>query len=202
MNNKRSYHTMLNLSDDKNTILCISGINTESCEVYNIEYDQWESIQELPTKCQSPGIIDYNKYIYVFPYSKDYMNIYRMNMDNGEFMWESIKYSINEGCIKKGMIIIPKENELLLLGGYDNNGNYSHIYQVELNNDNNENKIIYINLSVELSLPNDIYFTSNYLEFDINKENEKGNILLIMDNFNGVLEFNIDSSKFKYYLGQ
>ena len=202
MNNKRSYHTMLNLSDDKNTILCISGINTESCEVYNIEYDQWESIQELPTKCQSPGIIDYNKYIYVFPYSKDYMNIYRMNMDNGEFMWESIKYSINEGSIKKGMIIIPKENELLLLGGYDNNGNYSHIYQVELNNDNNENKIIYINLSVDLSLPNDIYFTSNYVEFDINKENKKENTILIMDNFNGVLEFNIDSCKFKYYLGQ
>ena len=205
MNNARSYHSMINLSSNKNIILSISGINTDSCEVYNVDYDKWINIQELPMKCQNPGIIDYNNYIFVFPYSPDYHNIYRLNMnnENDEFIWESIKYSIDEGYLKKGMAVIPDENNLYLLGGYDNQGNYSHIYGVELDNENND---FDIKLSNELSLPNEINFSSNYIKFNLDKEKENENdnedIALIMDNYNGVLEFNINSGEFKYYLGK
>ena len=202
MNNPRSCHSMLNLSSNKNIILSISGINTDSCEVYNIDYDNWQTIKELPMKCENPGIIDYNNYIFVFPYTKDYNNIYKMNLKNNIFEWESIKYSINEGNIKKGMVAIPNENILYLLGGYDNEGNYSHIF--EINDLDDENKDIEIKLSSNLSLPNEIYFNSNYIKYYINKENEEDEeeIALIMDNYNGVLEFDINSGKFEYYLGK
>ena len=140
-------------------------------------------------KCENPGIIDYN-------------NIYKMNLKNNIFEWESIKYSINEGNIKKGMVAIPNENILYLLGGYDNEGNYSHIF--EINDIDDENKDIEIKLSINLSLPNEIYFNSNYIKYYINKENEEDEeeIALIMDNYNGVLEFDINSGKFEYYLGK
>ena len=226
MNNPRSYHSMINLSEEKNTILSISGINTDSCEVYNIDYDNWELIQELPMKCQNPGLIDYNDYLFVFPYTIEYNNIFRMNITSGDFVWESIKYSINEGSLKQGMIVIPNDNNLFLLGGYNNEGNYSHVYEICLDNENNdneeneenkenksidenniinenkENKQMDIKLSTELSLPNEIYFNSNYLEFNINQENNAENNVLILDNYNGVLEFKIDSREFNYYLGK
>ena len=148
-----------------------------------------------------------------------------------ELMWESIKYSINEGSFKKGMSIFPCDNILFLLGGYDNNGTYSQIYEVEFNN---ENKEINIKLSPDKQIPNQIYFNSNYLlihsdyenDKDINNDNEneeneedendKDNkienedekdkknkdIILIMDNYNGALEYHCFSGKFKYYLGK
>ena len=230
MYNKRSYHSMIQLSSNKNMIFSISGINTDSCEIYNIDVGYWIKIQELPTKCQSPGLFDIDNYIYVFPYSKDFNNIYRMNIaTEEELMWESIKYSINEGNLKKGMTVLQNENFLLLLGGYDDNGIYSKIYEVELNN---EDKDINIKLSTDLKLPNNIYFNSNYLlihsEVDndknildeeeneeekegVNEINEKienegdeekknKDILMIMDNYNGVLEYYCDSGEFKYYL--
>ena len=199
MKNKRSSHTMIKLSSNKNMILCISGINTDTCEVYNIEYDSWASIQELPMKCQNPGVIDYDNYIIVFPYSKDFNNIYRINLASEEgLIWESIKYSINEGKLKKGIGIITHEKTLYLLGGYDDKGIYSHIYEVDLDNGI---KNIDIKLSENLVLPNDIYFSSNFLKLNVNEENEN-NKFLIMDNYNGVLEFNANSGEFKYYLGK
>ena len=230
MYNKRSYHSMIQLSSNKNMIFSISGINTDSCEIYNIEVGYWVKIQEIPRKCQSPGLYDFDNYIYVFPYSEDFNNIYRMNIDTEEeLIWESIKYSINEGSLKKGMAIFPYENILVLLGGYDNKGIYSQIYEVELNNDNKE---INIKLSTDLELPNQIHFNSNYLLIHFDNENDKDiqnvneneenkeddienkekiqneeekvkknkDIILIMDNYNGVLEYDCYSGKFKYFL--
>lgn len=213
MNKKRSYHGMIKLSSNKNIILSIGGINTDSCEVYNIPYDNWILIQDLPTECQSPGIIDYKKYLYVFPYSTDFCNIYRMNMSSKELVWESIKYSINEGSLKKGIAIIPNENSLYLFGGYDNNGNYSQVYEVNL--DNND-KNLDIKLVENLSLPSEIYFNSNYLKFDTSDESKDDYKVMIMDNFNGVLQYdnqmmanneqnpedNNDLNIFHYYLGK
>ena len=230
MYNKRSYHSMIQLSSNKNMIFSISGINTDSCEIYNIEVGYWIKIQELPTKCQSPGLFDIDNYIYVFPYSQDFNNIYRMNIaTEEELMWESIKYSINEGNLKKGMTVLQNENILLLLGGYDDNGIYSKIYEVELNN---EDKDINIKLSMDLKLPNNIYFNSNFLLIHSEEDNDKNiinedeneeekegvneidekiekeeveekknrDIILIMDNYNGVLEYYCDSGEFRYYL--
>ena len=232
MINKRSYHSMIQLSSNKNIIFSISGINTDSCEIYNIECNEWKKIQGLPRKCQSPGLYDYDNYIYVFPYSQDFNNIYRMNIaTEEELMWESIKYSINEGSFKKGMAIFPCDNILFLLGGYDNNGTYSQIYEVEFNN---ENKEINIKLSPDKHLPNQIYFNSNYLLIHSDDENDKNinndneneeneedendkenkienedekekknkDIILIMDNYNGALEYDCFSGKFNYYLGK
>ena len=176
-------------------ILSISGVNTDTCEVYNIEYDSWASIQELPMKCQNPGVIDYDNYIIVFPYSKDFNNIYRINLASEEgLIWESIKFSIDEGYLKKGITVIPNEKALYLLGGYDNNRIYSHVYEVDLDNGL---KHIDIKLSENLVLPNDIYFNSNFLKLNINKENNNENIYLIMDNYNGVLIFNSDLGEFE-----
>ena len=42
MINKRSYHSMIQLSSNKNIIFSISGINTDSCEIYNIECNEWK----------------------------------------------------------------------------------------------------------------------------------------------------------------
>ena len=207
MNNNRSYHSMLQLSSNKNILLCIGGINTGSCEVYNIELDVWESIQELPIVCQNPGIIDNNSNIYVFPYSKEYNNIYKLNMNNDDLLWENIKYTIDEGKIRKGMAVISIEDKFYLFGGYDNDNIYDNIYQFYLNDENQ----IDIKINNELLLPNKCYFNSNYIVTnDTNEENneymENDNIdnhnqnILIMDNCNGTLEFNSTLGKFDYYL--
>ena len=195
MNNERSYHSMINLSSNKNIMLSISGINTESCEVYNIELDNWKLIQDLSMKFQSPGVIDCNKYIYVFPYTEEFNTIYRLNMKNNELNWESVKYSINEGNLKKGMAALNIDNNIFLLGGYDNKGNYSNVYEVDINNEN----IIDIKLDINLSLPSKIYFNSNFLRYKTNQDKNK-DIILIMDSFNGMLEYNIESNSFEYYL--
>ena len=136
-----------------------------------------------------------------------------MNMSSKELVWESIKYSINEGSLKKGIAIIPNENSLYLFGGYDNNGNYSQVYEVNL--DNND-KNLDIKLVENLSLPSEIYFNSNYLKFDTSDESKDDYKVMIMDNFNGVLQYdnqmmanneqnpedNNDLNIFHYYLGK
>ena len=203
MNNKRSYHSMLQLSTNKNILLCIGGINTETCEVYNIEYDSWESISDLPKPYQNPGIIDINDCIYVFPYSEEFNNVYKLDMNNPDLIWESIKFSIDEGKIKKGMSAISIDKDIFLLGGYDKNDIYNNIYQVNLNNEFE----IDIKLSKNLVLPNKSHFNSNYIK--INKmndnndkidENNKNESILIMDNYNIVIEFDFKLGEFYYYL--
>ena len=211
MNNNRSYHSMLQLSSNKNILLCIGGINTETCEVYNIELDSWESLQDLPIVCQNPGIIDNNSCVYVFPYTKEFNNIYKLNMNNEDLIWENIKFSIDEGKIRKGMAIISIRDNIYLFGGYDNDNIYSNIYQVYLSDDNQ----IEIKINNELLLPKKCFFNSNFIiinnEFD-NKNDENNNYnndnnnennnntILIMDNNNEVIEFNNALGKFDYYL--
>ena len=209
LNNNRSYHSMLQLSSNKNIILCIGGINTESCEVYNIELDSWVLIQDLPIMCQNPAIIDHNGIIYTFPYSNEFNTIYKLNMGNNDFIWETIKYTIDEGKIRKGMAAISIENKIYLLGGYDEEETYSNIYNVDLDHED----YIDIKSSVNLHLPKKCYFTSNYIIFNnINKKNEdiivNGNNLgehddqiLLMDNNNTIIEFDWISGNFNYFEG-
>ena len=208
MNNNRSYHSMIQLSSNRNIILCIGGINTESCEVYNIELDSWVSIQDLPIVCQNPGIIDHNRFIYVFPYSNEFNTIYKLNMSNKDFIWENIKYNINDGKIRKGMAAISIENNIYLLGGYDNENQYSNVYNVDISNED----FIEIKSLVNLVLPNKCFFNSNYIIINnfnklnneiIDNENNVGyhnNRVLLMDNFNGILEFDWFLGKFYHYL--
>ena len=210
MNNNRSCHSMIQLSTNKNILLCIGGINTETCEIYNIEYDSWEaeSIQELPVICQSPGVIDYNKFIYVFPYSNQFNTIYKLKMGNTDLFWENIKYSINEGKIRKGISVISDGNNIYLFGGYDNDDIYSNIYQVNFDNED----LIDIKSSIELVLPSKCYFNSNYIEINIHPKNNNDEIIdnniiennndkiLLFDNKNCVIEFDWISGNFKYYL--
>ena len=217
MNNNRSNHSMIQLSSNKNILFCVGGINTENCEVYNIEFDSWESISDLPVAFQNPGIIDINSFIYVFPYSDEFNNIYKLDMNNQDLVWESIKYSIDEGKIRKGTLVISIEDNIYLLGGYDNENTYDSIYQVLLNNEEQ----IDIKLSPDFILSNKCHFNSNYIIInninsinenenkidneDKNDENNNNipnnnNRILIMDNNNGVIEFDWSLGKFYCYL--
>ena len=201
MNNKRSYHNMLQLSTNKNILICIGGINTETCEVYNIEYDSWETISDLPKAYQNPGIIDYNSFIYVFPYSEEFNNIYKLNMHNPDLNWESIKFTIEEGRIKKGMAVISIDSKIYLFGGYEKNNFYDNIYQVNLNNEDE----LEIKLSKNMILPYKCYFNCNYIKInnDMIEENQNNNEsderILLMDNDNRVIEFDWKSGEFYYY---
>jgi hypothetical protein len=207
MNNNRSYHSMLQLSSNKNIILCIGGINTESCEVYNIELNSWVSIQDLPIICQNPTIVEHNRIIYTFPYSNEFNTIYKLNMNNNDFIWETIKYVIHVGKIRKGMAAITIENNIYLLGGYDNEDIYSDAYSVDLEHDD----YIEIKSSANLNLPKKCFFNSNYIIINninknniINNENNDGNpneTILLMDNNNGIIEFDQSLGKYNYFEG-
>jgi hypothetical protein len=203
MENARSDHSMLQLSSNQNILICVGEINTESCEVYNIEFDTWIKIQDLPIKCQNPGIIENNNKIYIFPYSQDFTTIYELNMNNKDYILENIKYNINEGKVRKGVAVIPIEKTIYLLGGYENKDLYSDIYKVDLSHDD----CININKAMNLNLPKKCFFSSNYLLVNINDNeiinNEKNNgnnkDFNLKDIFNDILKYNCTLDKFNYF---
>ena len=99
------------------------------------------------------------------------------------------------------MCIISIENNIYLLGGYDNEDVYQDIYQLNLSSEEQ----IEIKLNPNLSLPNKCNFNSNYIFInnendENNNEHQSKNRILIMDNLNGVIVFDWITGNFNYYL--
>ena len=195
--NRRCSHCMIRSIKDRNMLINIGGKNTKSTEVYNIEYDQSANINDLPSLCPNPTSIEFNGCIYLFTNSEFNLNsVYLLNMNKNEnFFWENIQFNMNAGGLKRGMNAIDIDNTFYLLGGYDQNKEYSDIYKVNINE-----AFVDINFCGNLSLSHDSSFNSNAIVVNkrSNKE-ENHKIIILMNTMNIVNEIDLDKGKTNYY---
>ena len=149
MNFTRRFHTMMDLSTEKKSYICVIG-GWDSKEVEMIEttdgiFTKWLILPSMH-KCRSdPTTFLYNKkYLYVFggwdyTTKKSVNEIERYEIFNGENIkltkqWERIKIKGESSLLMKynmGLIEIKNNDEnnenknILLVGGYDENFDYS-----------------------------------------------------------------------------
>ena len=197
MQNPRSSHSMMQLSTNNNILVCLGGINTNSCEVYNIEFNQWASIQDLPYSCINSAVIDFNDCIFVFWTTTQFDFVYKLNMNNANenLAWEKINFDISYNTrLKKGMGIINIGDYICLFGGVDHDGNeYDDVFSVSFDNEN----IINIQKIEDINLPNKSHFNSNIIK-NVTNEND----IIMMNTSNEIIEFDIEYKTFLFYKGE
>ena len=196
MQNPRSSHSMMQLSTNNNILVCLGGINTNSCEVYNIEFNQWASIQDLPYSCVNSAVIDFNDCIFVFWTTTQFDFVYKLNMNNANenLAWEKINFDISYNTrLKKGMGIINIGDYICLFGGVDHDGNeYDDVFSVSFDNEN----IINIQKIEDINLPNKSHFNSNIIK-NVTNEND----IIMMNTSNEIIEFDIEYKTFLFHKG-
>ena len=196
MQNPRSNHSMMQLSTNNNILVCLGGINTNTCEVYNIKFNEWASIQDLPYSCVNSAVIDFNDCIFVFWTTAQFDFVYKLNMNkaNENLIWEKINFDIGYNIrLKKGMGIINIGDYIYLFGGIDHENNeYDDVFDVNFDNGD----IISIEKIEGINLPNKCHFNSNIIK---NKNNE--NLIIMLNNDNEILEFDYENKIFTSYKG-
>lgn len=137
-----SSHSSIKVND--NFLFVIGGDNTTFCEVFNITYEKWSAIPELPYICPGAALCYYMKFLYLFGIKKETNDgiILRLRLkkslfpDEGHSMnnnlkwesdWEAINYTFaKEGLTlekRMGAFIDDEKDKLYLFGGCDIEGN-------------------------------------------------------------------------------
>ena len=140
----RTWHSMIFVPNKY--IFIVGGSNTRTVELYDIDEKKLTKDSELnEIRCESTLCLVNNTYLYAFfgfvlhqEYNK---NIERCNLLKEKRKWEYVNYQVKEGINLKLSffgIIYPKENELLLIGGNDNDNDekrFDYHYTIAQNED-------------------------------------------------------------------
>jgi len=122
----RTWHSMIFVPNKY--IFIVGGSNTRTVELYDIDEKKLTKDSELnEIRCESTLCLVNNTYLYAFfgfvlhqEYNK---NIERCNLLKEKRKWEYVNYQVKEGInLKLSFFGVTyfKENELLLIGGNDN----------------------------------------------------------------------------------
>ncbi len=140
LNEPRTWHSMIYVP---NKYIFIDGGNTKQVELYDIEEKKLTQDSELNEfRCECTLCLVNNMYLYAFfgfILHQEYNNsIERCNLLKEDRKWEYVQYEVKEGLNLKLSffgISYSKENELLLIGGNDNDNEqrYDYIYTTEQN---------------------------------------------------------------------
>jgi hypothetical protein len=213
MINERYSHAMIN---HQNLIFNISGWNNYTCEVYDINREVSKSLPDLTEYIPNASLCIMNsefllvcgsdpekeKKNFIFKIDmklcEQLFNYYINNVE--ELKWEvlEVKFDFYGGRFKRGMCgvenVIEKteqggncQNSLLLLGGFDFNYSYDHIYQITFDKD-------YMRALVseyDIQLPMKGYFTTNYISTK--------NYAVMIDGHNNSFEFNLKSKEINIF---
>ena len=140
----RTWHSMIFVPNKY--IFIVGGSNTRTVELYDIDEKKLTKDSELnEIRCESTLCLVNNTYLYAFfgfvlhqEYNK---NIERCNLLKEIRKWEYVNYQVNEGInLKLSFFGITyfKENELLLIGGNDNDNDekrFDYHYTIAQNED-------------------------------------------------------------------
>ena len=140
----RTWHSMIFVPNKY--ILIVGGSNTRTVELYDIDEKKLTKDSELnEIRCESTLCLVNNTYLYAFfgfvlhqEYNK---NIERCNLLKEKRKWEYVNYQVNEGInLKLSFFGVTyfKENELLLIGGNDNDNDekrFDYHYTIAQNED-------------------------------------------------------------------
>ena len=195
----RSSHNMLRLNSNNNLFVVMGGKNTTETEVFNMEQNVWVSVGELPCICVNPVSMEFNNCIYLFNsnyYGLD--SVFCLDMNKNEnFVWNKIEHKMEIGNLKRAMNIVNYDDNIYILGGFDNNKEYSDIYNVNVNE---KEGFVDINYCKDIVLKNDCSFNSNSIILEkINEGDDKKMLVIMMDTMNGVSEINFKSGMVDYY---
>ena len=181
LENPKSFHinpSLISYFSNCNNIICFSGSNTISVEIFNLSKKKWSYLPYLdnPYSDSSLLIIDDSKLFCFFGY--DYVN----NSFNKNILWIDLKYinkwnKININLeIKNQFVFKPKninnkqENVFLILGGiFSNNIPNSDMIQLIINKNNNCE--IYSNYNMGNSYNESFLFNNTFIDyFDSEKQ--------------------------------
>ena len=140
----RTWHSMIFVPNKY--IFIVGGSNTRTVELYDIDEKKLTKDSELnEIRCESTLCLVNNTYLYAFfgfvlhqEYNK---NIERCNLLKEKRKWEYVNYQVNEGInLKLSFFGVTyfKENELLLIGGNDNDNDekrFDYHYTIAQNED-------------------------------------------------------------------
>ena len=140
----RTWHSMIFVPNKY--ILIVGGSNTRTVELYDIDEKKLTKDSELnEIRCESTLCLVNNTYLYAFfgfvlhqEYNK---NIERCNLLKEKRKWEYVNYQVKEGInLKLSFFGVTyfKENELLLIGGNDNDNDekrFDYHYTIAQNED-------------------------------------------------------------------
>ena len=140
----RTWHSMIFVPNKY--IFIVGGSNTRTVELYDIDEKKLTKDSELnEIRCESSLCLVNNTYLYAFfgfvlhqEYNK---NIERCNLLKEKRKWEYVNYQVNEGInLKLSFFGVTyfKENELLLIGGNDNDNDekrFDYHYTIAQNED-------------------------------------------------------------------
>ena len=140
----RTWHSMIFVPNKY--IFIVGGSNTRTVELYDIDEKKLTKDSELnEIRCESTLCLVNNTYLYAFfgfvlhqEYNK---NIERCNLLKEIRKWEYVNYQVKEGInLKLSFFGVTyfKENELLLIGGNDNDNDekrFDYHYTIAQNED-------------------------------------------------------------------
>ena len=175
LENPKSFHiksSLISYFSNCNNIICFSGSNTISVEIFNLSTKNWSYLPYLdnPYSDSSLLIVDDSKLFCFFGY--DYVN----NSFNKNIIWIDLK-NINKWNkininleIKNQFVFKPKninnkqENVFLILGGiFPNNMPNSDMIQLKINKNNNCE--IYSNYNIGNSYTEPFLFYNTFIDF-------------------------------------
>ena len=174
----RTWHSMIYVPNKY--IFIVGGSNTKSVELYDIEEKKLTKDSELnEIRCESTLCLVNNMYLYAFfgfVLHQEYNNsIERCNLLKENRKWEYVNYDVNQGLdLKLSFFGISyfKDNELLLIGGNDNDSEKRYDYNYIISQ-NEEEKDIIKEFNCELTETNVVFRDKLFLPV---RENRSINI--------------------------
>ena len=174
----RTWHSMIYVPNKY--IFIVGGSNTKSVELYDIEEKKLTKDSELnEIRCECTLCLVNNMYLYAFfgfVLHQEYNNsIERCNLLKENRKWEYVNYDISQGLdLKLSFFGISyfKDNELLLIGGNDNDSEKRYDYNYIISQ-NEEEKDIIKEFNCELTETNVVFRDKLFLPV---RENRSINI--------------------------
>jgi hypothetical protein len=174
----RTWHSMIYVPSKY--IFIVGGSNTKSVELYDIEEKKLTKDSELnEIRCECTLCLVNNMYLYAFfgfVLHQEYNNsIERCNLLKENRKWEYVNYDISQGLdLKLSFFGISyfKDNELLLIGGNDNDSEKRYDYNYIISQ-NEEEKDIIKEFNCELTETNVVFRDKLFLPV---RENRSINI--------------------------
>ena len=170
----RTWHSMIFVPNKY--IFIVGGSNTKSVELYDIDEKTLIKHSELnEIRCECTLCLVNNMYLYAFfgfVLHQEYNNsIERLNLLKENKKWEYVNYEKKEGLNLKLSFLgvcYYKEDELLLIGGNDNDNEERHDYNYIIAK-NEEDKDIIKEFDCELKENNIVFRDKLFLPSEENK---------------------------------
>ena len=183
LNNLKFNHTNCGLIKYDNKIISLSGNFTKKVETYDLKSNKWNDslIKEMNQERSKSSYLIINNYIYAF-YGYNYIkskfinNIEFYDVDNN--LWKEININNNINGLIEHITYINLNNDIIIFGGFNENGFNNNYYKLNLDNKN---------LTNESNSEYNILFNSQIIELRNDFDNE--NNIICFDKNNNIHKF-------------